>query len=757
MEYPGVCTGPALHDLIPLNRSAQWHTDLTMIDRTDSGLGEMPRKETQFTSEQSPHHSTVQGVADRTLDVSHDIKAGLSPVATTTSCRQEDHEDDEDLSAVPTRLWVGIALKVCETQAVQVGVVWHDGTSSVDFAIHTVDFSHNEHEAAVRGLSIGGRTNVLEDFLANTLETIARDRACKFVGAGIAPEVIRACPKLPSRLWNELDILPVALDRDSNCGDVDEIADLMARKCVLCFGPNVQPRLQIGPLGEVGVDLGGRSTFVLPERYACTVGERTTRMANYYSQSLRRKHKKLAFFTSSSQGGVARMRYGLMRFLNCMEVDCSWFVPPPRPEVTRIHERVRQALRGEGDHDSPLPKAHMDTIDTWTHSIAESLRWTANGGPLAPRSRGGAAVIVIDDFTMPALVTISKSLDPLRPVILRSHHALRHDLMTAQGTCAGPLWQWIWSHIKHVDLFISEPLQTHVPRMIPSQKLALMSSSIDWLDGQNKRLSDEATAYYHQDFAHLCQRQGVPHLAYPRRDFIIQITDSDSQSAIQDAIAAFAHFRRQSRYCSGLSVQQTPQLLLCHDSSSAFTSKARSLDRIRTSLTRDYPDLASDIIISPLPPCDRTLNALLSRAHISLSLSHNPSHNALIAQSLHKGVTCIALHTPSNALHIQHTRSGFLIQAPDKTGQRREAAEYMDVLFGDDERYYDMGYCGRLGISDEISTVGEAVCWMYLFNRMTSERKPSFEGGWVWDMAREGAGERRRRADVERSRSVTIV
>ncbi|KAK6443289.1 hypothetical protein LTR95_000115 [Oleoguttula sp. CCFEE 5521] len=714
----------------------------------------MPRKETQFTSKESPQHSIV---ADYTLNVRHDLKAGLDLVDTTTSGRPEDGEDDDALSALPTKLWVGIAMKICEDHAVQVGLVWHDGTTSLDFALHTVHLRQDEHQAAVRGLPIGGRTNALEDFLTITLENIARDNACRFVGAGIAPEVIRACPKLPSRLWSELDILPVALDRDSNCGDADDIADLMVRKCVLCFGPNLQPRLQIGPLGEVGVDLGGRSTFVLPERYACSVGERTMRMANHYSQSLRRKHKKLAFFTSSSQGGVARMRYGLMRFLNCMEVNCSWFVPPPKPEVNRIHERVRQVLRGGEDLHSPLTEAHMDIVDTWTHSVAESLRWTADGGPLASRSSGGAAVIVIDDFTMPALVTISKSLDPSRPVILRSHHALRHDLITAQGTCAAQEWQWIWSHVKHADLFISEPLQTHIPRIVPREKLSLMPSSIDWLDGQNKRLSDGATAFYHRDFAHHCQRQGVPHLAYPRRDYIIQTTDSESETAMQDAIAAFALFRRQSRYCSGLSVQQTPQLLLCYNPPTHTTSRSQSLKRLRTSIKKDYPDLANDIIISPLPPSDQTLNALLSRAHISLSLSQNPSPDPLIPQSLHKGVPCIALQTPANALHVQHARSGFLVNAPDKAAERRCVAEYMDVLFDDDERYYDMGYCGRLGLRDEVSTVGEAVCWMYLFDRMTSDRKPRFDGGWVWDMAREGAGERRRRGDVELPRSVAIT
>ncbi|KAK6439392.1 hypothetical protein LTR95_004406 [Oleoguttula sp. CCFEE 5521] len=711
------------------------------------------RQESQLLSKQvsTPRHSII---AKSVLHGLHVLNSGAGGKASNGSHRTDQQEDDNMLAAVPSQLWVGLAIRPCQNHAVEIGLVCHDGTATIDFMVHMLHLSHAENEEFPLDLSIHGKAQALEGCVVNTLRTIARDNACRFVAAGIASDIIQACPSLPSRLWMELDILPIVLDRNFDRQDVDEIIDSMARKCVL---PNLQPRLQIGALGEVGVDLGGRCAFVLPENYARIVGDRTTRMAIGYSQCLRRKQRRLAFFTASSQGEVARMRHALMRALNCLEVHCSWFVPPPKPEAARIHERIWQILSGEADLHEAFPEMYKETIDAWTVSIAKSQKWTADGGPLAPRNRGGAAIIVIDDFSMSGLVTIAKELDPTRTVILRSHHALRDDLITAHGTGAAQVWQWIWPHIKSADLFISEPMHTHIPRIISRQKLGLMVSSTDWLDGQNKRLSDEAIAFYHLDFAHHCQRQGAPHLAYPRRDYIIQIADFKSKTAMDDAIAAFALFRRQSRYCSRLDVSQTPQLLLCGYGSSDGTSLSQGLSHLRVSLTDEYADLKDDISISSLGSSDQIINALLTRAHVSLDLSQSNDFNVFVSQSLHKGVPCIARNSAGNALQIQHARTGFLVQGLDKQTEIRAVAQYLDTLFSDEERYYNMGFCARMQLSDEISSVGNAVCWMYLFDRLTSDHKPKFDGGWVWDMALEHAGERRHADDVELPRNIATL
>ena len=63
----------------------------------------------------------------------------------------------------------------------------------------------------------------------------------KFISAGISDYLYEEiCPELPSRLWLELDVVPMifAVGKDYNVGfmghRVDELADSMARKCIMC-------------------------------------------------------------------------------------------------------------------------------------------------------------------------------------------------------------------------------------------------------------------------------------------------------------------------------------------------------------------------------------------------------------------------------------------------------------------------------------------------------------------------------------------
>lgn len=68
----------------------------------------------------------------------------------------------------------------------------------------------------------------------------------KFVGAGLPTELLENAPKLCSRLWLDLDIVPISIVPEieeyerrwkkrsfwnSKC--VDEQADSMARKCIM--------------------------------------------------------------------------------------------------------------------------------------------------------------------------------------------------------------------------------------------------------------------------------------------------------------------------------------------------------------------------------------------------------------------------------------------------------------------------------------------------------------------------------------------
>ena len=85
---------------------------------------------------------------------------------------------------------------------------------------------------------------------------------------------------------------------------VDEQADSAARKCIMYFGPNNNPRLSIGPRNQVTVDAGGKIHLIDDiDVYRKTVGSGTWSAVNKLADELREKKIKLGFFSSTPQGG----------------------------------------------------------------------------------------------------------------------------------------------------------------------------------------------------------------------------------------------------------------------------------------------------------------------------------------------------------------------------------------------------------------------------------------------------------------------
>jgi hypothetical protein len=113
-----------------------------------------------------------------------------------------------------------------------VAIAIHDSTYLLDFSVKTLELSGAEDQVA--------------DYVLGELETYEHQNLAKFIGAGIPHSLMKKSPKLCSRLWLELDIVPISImpelegletetkDRiywDVKC--VDEQADSMARKCIM--------------------------------------------------------------------------------------------------------------------------------------------------------------------------------------------------------------------------------------------------------------------------------------------------------------------------------------------------------------------------------------------------------------------------------------------------------------------------------------------------------------------------------------------
>lgn len=79
------------------------------------------------------------------------------------------------------------------------------------------------------------------DHLIPLLSDYRQEHVCKILGVGITADLHKESPNLCSRLWAELDIVPMVVSSNeilpsrtekSRVLEVDELADSAARKCL---------------------------------------------------------------------------------------------------------------------------------------------------------------------------------------------------------------------------------------------------------------------------------------------------------------------------------------------------------------------------------------------------------------------------------------------------------------------------------------------------------------------------------------------
>lgn len=105
---------------------------------------------------------------------------------------------------------------------------------------------------------------------------------------------------------------------------------ISARKTLLnyltrYFGPKLVPVLKVGHSGAVGVDSDFRVNIATLDDYRKTCSSQTWETMKTYASSLKAKNQKIAFFSSTPQGGgVALMRHSLVRFANLLDIDLKW-------------------------------------------------------------------------------------------------------------------------------------------------------------------------------------------------------------------------------------------------------------------------------------------------------------------------------------------------------------------------------------------------------------------------------------------------
>ncbi len=650
-------------------------------------------------------------------------------------------------------LYLGLAANEDENGQVEIGFASHDGTYSIDFAVHVVggkDSASNGDRTLLEngigespGLPLrpADRADALAEHFISSIREYQQEHLYKFAGAGITKGLAEMCPQLPSLLWGDLDIVPMVFGQGLDLPDgpagaitIDEEADDMARKCLTLFGPSQQPRVQVGWKNEVEVDCRGHAQITRLEQYPSTVGRRTWEATMKYAESLKRNKVKIAFFNSTPQGGgVALMRHALIRFLRLAGVDARWYVPKPKPEIFRITKTNHNILQGVSDPEERLSEKKRETLDEWCLQNAERF-WIPRGGPLAPRSEGGANIIIVDDPQLPALVKLSKRVDPTRPVIFRSHIQVRSDLADEAGTPTSEVWQWVWNNIKEADLFISHPVKEFVPSSVDFKKVGYLPATTDWLDGLNKELNDFITKYYFYELSSECFRTRMTRLDFPNRNYIVQIARFDPSKGIPDVIASYAELRR--KHMNHLEAKDTPQLVIAGHGSVDDPDGSKILDQTLELLEKEYSDIQADVVVMRLGPTDQLLNALMSNSKVALQLSTREGFEVKVSEALHKGVPIIATKAGGIPLQVEHGKSGYLVEPGDSVA----VAGYLNNLFTNKELYEEMSAYAAMHVSDEVSTVGNALSWLYMADTLARGTKLEPDSRWINDMAREAAG-----------------
>lgn len=146
--------------------------------------------------------------------------------------------------------------------------------------------------------------------------------------------------------------------------------------------------------------------------------------------------------------------------------------------------------------------------------------------------------------------------------------------------------------------------------------------------------------------------------------------------------------------------------------------------------------LSDYISVIRLGPSDQMLNALLSKAKIALQLSTREGFEVKVSEAIHKGKPVIASRAGGIPLQVQDGKNGFLVDV----GDTEAVAKCLYDLWTDEELYNRMSEAALHTVSDEVTTVGNALSWLYLASQLTAGKKVKPNERWINDLAREEAG-----------------
>lgn len=233
-------------------------------------------------------------------------------------------------------------------------------------------------------------------------------------------------------------------------------------------------------------------------------------------------------------------------------------------------------------------------------------------------------------------------------------------------------------------------------------------------------------------------------------EYIAQIARFDPAKGIFDVLESYAKFYDQ--LAENSPDTKPPKLLICGHGSVDDPDGTIIYDAVIDHVKNKLQHLADYVCVMRLGPSDQVLNTLLSKAKIALQLSTREGFEVKVSEAIHKGKPVIATMSGGIPLQVHDQTNGFLVGVSDTDAVAKRLYE----LWTDADLYHRMSNAALHTVSDEVSTVGNALNWLYLASQLTSNNAVKPNGKWINDMAREGAGQPYQSGESRLKRAVKV-
>ena len=114
------------------------------------------------------------------------------------------------------------------------------------------------------------------------------------------------------------------------------------------------------------------------------------------------------------------------------------------------------------------------------------------------------------------------------------------------------------------------------------------------------------------EFRSLCTKENMHELAWPVREYIVQIARLDPSKGIPNVLKSYAKFRGLLEQ-KGIPAEEAPQLLVCGHGAVDDPDASIIYDQVAELVNTKYAKYSKDIVYMRCPPSDqRTFSLFIS-------------------------------------------------------------------------------------------------------------------------------------------------